>query len=134
MSPRHTLGGLIALVVLVPAVVAEETAKTGIAAVIATATATIDRSDGVDAAEAQLLASVYFGLVISGCGGIGMVRAGEDGWIAESRVGIAGAPGPLVSVSRDGRLVRAEGYLTVRFVDDGVVVEPAVPARAADAP
>jgi hypothetical protein len=51
---------------------------------------TVDVSNGVDAAEAMEIASVYLGQYLSGCGGPDQAALVDQTWVVSLRIGLMG--------------------------------------------
>ncbi len=109
-----------------------EPAAEGIEHAMTTALAAVDPDDGIDADEARILAQAYLGAAVSGCGGVGDVRAEGEAWVWDSLVGRGARPGPQIRVARDGTSISAAGHPSVRIAAGAVVVAPA--AETGDRP
>lgn len=66
------------------------------------AAAKIDPQKGIGECEANILASAYFFAYISLCGGTSFPKDHGYAWVATTAVGYGGAPGPPVTVKRNG--------------------------------
>lgn len=54
--------------------------------------AAIDFTNGIDAAEAELIGGAYFTMKFGGCGGTEKATDGEKEWLMRPRFGVTGAP------------------------------------------
>ncbi len=68
----------------------------------------IQPADGIGESEAYLFARAYFYVYMGLCGGIEMPRQQGDKWVAETRVGYFGNPGPNITVEKGSGLTYAE--------------------------
>jgi hypothetical protein len=64
--------------------------------------------------EAYALASAYFFAHINGCGGAELPKDKGDRWIAQSKEGYAGAPGPQVIVEKKTGITYSPGRPKVK--------------------
>ncbi len=74
-----------------------------------TAATRIDTRAPIGEFDAYLLAWAYFLSHISGCGFPELPRNAGDHWIAQTRVGIAGQPGPEIIIEKTGGATHSPG-------------------------
>ncbi|MEY2486296.1 MAG: hypothetical protein QOH39_1944 [Verrucomicrobiota bacterium] len=82
------------------------------------ATAHIDTRRSIGEFDAYLLAWAYFLSHISGCGFPELPRDAGDYWVAQTRVGIAGQPGPEIIIEKAGGATHSPGKPKVRRPKD----------------
>jgi hypothetical protein len=74
-----------------------------------TAATRIDTRTPISEFDAYLLAWAYFLSRISGCGFPELPKDAGDHWIAQTRVGIAGQPGPHIIIEKSGGATYSPG-------------------------
>ncbi len=61
---------------------------------------TVDASNGIDQAEAYIIAEAYFIYHISGCGYPAEPESENENWVSKTQIGIVGKPGPPILINK----------------------------------
>ena len=60
----------------------------------------VNASNGIDKAEAQIIAEVYFYYQISSCGYAAEPESDVENWISKTRIGVVGKAGPPILINK----------------------------------
>ena len=58
-------------------------------------------SNGIDQAEAYIIAEAYFVYYISGCGYPAEPESADKNWVSKTQIGIVGKPGPPILINKE---------------------------------
>ena len=62
---------------------------------------TVDATNGIDQAEAYIMAEAYFIYHISGCGYPAEPESANENWASKTQIGIVGKPGPPIFINKE---------------------------------
>lgn len=82
---------------------------------MAQAYAGMQRDDGIDEQEAQVLADHYFAAFISGCGSVMQATQKGDEYHCTTVVGRGATPGPVIVVHAASGAIRSATYPSVEY-------------------
>ena len=61
----------------------------------------VDATNGIDQAEAYIIAEDYFIYHISGCGYPAEPESENENWVSKTQIGIVGKPGPPILINKE---------------------------------